>query len=170
MPPFVRTFVILLIGLPGMILWFAGGLAVMGTCALVLIGSLSPSDCGIFPAFLAVTLFGHVMHTFAGNLLGEAQQRLAADQIGKRLAWDAALDVTGLGLAGAGIALVPCMAGGHWARVGVALGLIAGFSRVLVLVLRKRRAFLERWEKENVPPPEFVPPDSESPTAFTDGR
>lgn len=158
MPPLLRTFIVLLIAFPGAVLWFLGGIASMVSVAFLIMRDLGSGQRLALPISLAVALTGHLMQTFAGNLLGEAHHRMAASRIGQRLAWDAALDVVGIGVAGSGVALAPSVASGEWNRAIVAVVLLGGFAWTLTWVMRQRGAFLDRWQQENEPPPEFVPP------------
>ena len=165
MPPFVRHLVVLLIALPGTLMWFLGAIGTMSYFAFIIMGKVNLQESAIFGAALAAALLGHLMHTFSGNLLGEAEQQLGANQIGAKLGLDAAVDLLGLGTAGAGVALAPAFASGDWQRGLLGLGLLAVFGPSLAFVIRKRQAFLKRWEEENRMPVVFEGWQEEAPEA-----
>ena len=156
MPPFVRTLIVLMVAYPGAFLWFLGSFGAAVSFGFLLMDGLGPEYWLMFLAFLAAALIGHLMKALTGYVLGDTEHRMAGNQIGQRLAWDLAIDVQGIGITGAGIALAPSLATADWDRAALEAALFAGLSYLLVLINRGRAAFLDRWVREHARDP--LPP------------
>ncbi|WP_035604988.1 hypothetical protein [Haloferula sp. BvORR071] len=156
MPPFIRTLIVIMVGYPGAFLWFLGGFGGMASLGFLLMGSLEPKYWLMFLGFLTAALIGHLMKALVGYTLGDTEQRMAGNQIGQRMAWDLAIDLQGIGIVGAGIALAPTLARADWQRSVLAAVLCIALAYLLILTNRGRAAFLDRWVQEHIHDP--LPP------------
>ena len=154
MPSLIRAFLYLFMAFPAVIVWFlAVGIATFAWASIcghqadlesLALGSLS----------LAILFTAHVIHLLAGHLLDDPRYRFVPGKIRPRLGWGAALHISGVMAAGAGIGTFIALSDGHWLRAAVALLLFLIFGYTFLRLRREhwRRLQTWTWTRPELPP------------------